>query len=74
MLTPRGIIYNLLYTNEVLGNVSGGVRQGPIHAGKFEAAISVDLDRLPVGGAGARSPTSSRSTTRAAYVIAAFIA
>lgn len=46
MLAPRGITYNLLYTNEVLGNVSGGVRQGPIHAGKFEAAISVDLDRF----------------------------
>ncbi|WP_019904853.1 carbohydrate porin [Methylobacterium sp. 77] len=44
--TARGITYNLLYTNEVLGNVAGGVRRGPIHAGKLEAALTVDLDRL----------------------------
>ncbi|GJE18817.1 Porin B [Methylobacterium marchantiae] len=46
LLAARGITYNLLYTNEVLGNVAGGVRQGPIHAGKFEAAVTLDLDRL----------------------------
>ncbi|MCJ2131963.1 carbohydrate porin [Methylobacterium sp. E-045] len=46
LLAARGIDYNLLYTNEVLGNVSGGVRRGAIHAGKFETAVTVDFDRL----------------------------
>lgn len=46
MLAARGIDYNLLYTNEVLGNVSGGVRRGAIYAGKFETAVTIDFDRL----------------------------
>ena len=45
-LGGRGLTYNLLSTNEVLGNVSGGIRRGPIHAGKLEAAFTADLDRL----------------------------
>lgn len=46
MLAKRGIFYNVLYTNEVLGNVSGGIRRGPIYAGKLETAITADLDTL----------------------------
>jgi len=46
MLAKRGILYNVLYTNEVLGNVSGGVRRGPVYAGKLETAITADLDKL----------------------------
>lgn len=46
LLAARGIDYNLLYTSEVLGNLSGGLRQGAIYAGKFETAVTVDFDRL----------------------------
>ena len=46
MLARRGILSNILYTNEVLGNVSGGIRRGPIYAGKLETAFTVDLDKL----------------------------
>jgi porin len=42
----RGIDLTFLSTNEVLGNPSGGLRTGPIYAGKVEAILSVDLDRL----------------------------
>lgn len=45
-LGTRGITYNVIYTNEILGNVSGGFRRGPIYAGKLEAIVAADLDRL----------------------------
>ncbi len=45
-LAARGVNLTLLSTNEVLGNLSGGVRTGPIYAGKVEAILSLDLDRL----------------------------
>ncbi|WP_292509195.1 carbohydrate porin [Methylobacterium sp.] len=46
LLKGRGISYNALYTNEVLGNVSGGIRRGPIYAGKLEMALTADLGVL----------------------------
>jgi porin len=45
-LQERGLSYSLIYTNEALGNVSGGVRRGAIYAGKLDAAISADLEKL----------------------------
>ncbi|SFG63795.1 carbohydrate porin [Methylobacterium gossipiicola] len=44
-LRARGIDLTLLSTHEVLGNPKGGLRTGPIYAGKSEAILSVDLDR-----------------------------
>ncbi|WP_244474853.1 carbohydrate porin [Methylobacterium sp. Leaf99] len=45
-LGARGINLTFLSTNEVLGNPSGGVRSGPIYAGKLEGILTVDLGRL----------------------------
>ncbi|WP_244474182.1 carbohydrate porin [Methylobacterium sp. Leaf87] len=42
----RGVNLTLLSTDEVLGNPHGGVRTGPIYAGKVEAILSLDLERL----------------------------
>lgn len=45
-LGSRGVTYNVIYTNEVLGNVSGGFRRGPIYAGKLETIVTADLEKL----------------------------
>ena len=45
-LAEHGITYNLIYTNDVLSNVEGGLRQGTIDQGKLEAQITVDLEKL----------------------------
>jgi porin len=45
-LAEHGITYNLIYTNDLLSNVSGGLKQGTIDQGKLEAQITVDLEKL----------------------------
>lgn len=45
-LAEHGITYNLIYTNDVLGNVSGGLRRGTIDQGKLEVQLSVDLEKF----------------------------
>lgn len=45
-LDRRGITYNLIYTNDVLSNLSGGNRRGTIVQGKLEGQLTVDLDKL----------------------------
>ena len=45
-LNDRGVTYNLIYTNDVLGNMSGGIRTGTIDQGKLEAQLLVDLEKL----------------------------
>ncbi|MCZ8313760.1 carbohydrate porin [Phreatobacter sp.] len=45
-LAERGINWNLLYTNDVLGNAVGGLRRGVINQGKLEAAMQADLEKL----------------------------
>ncbi len=45
-LSERGISYSLIYTGEVLGNVSGGVRRGGIYEGKLEGLLNADLEKL----------------------------
>lgn len=50
-LAERGITYNLLYTTDILSNMSGGLRRGTINQGKLEASVQVDLERL-VGASG----------------------
>ena len=45
-LYDHGISYNLIYTNDVLGNLSGGIRRGTIDQGKLEAQLYIDLEKL----------------------------
>ncbi len=44
-LANHGVTYSLAYTNDVLGNVSGGQRRGFIDQGKLEATLSIDLEK-----------------------------
>ncbi|MGE5164633.1 MAG: carbohydrate porin [Sphingobacteriales bacterium] len=45
-LNDRGISYNLIYTNDVLSNLSGGIRRGTIDQGKLEDQLLIDLEKL----------------------------
>jgi porin len=45
-LYDHGISYNLIYTNDVLANVSGGIRRGTIDQGKLENQLLIDLEKL----------------------------
>ena len=45
-LYDHGISYNLIYTNDVLSNLSGGIRRGTIDQGKLEAQLYIDLEKF----------------------------
>jgi porin len=45
-LESRGVFYNLIYTNDVLSNLSGGLKRGTIDQGKLEAQLLLDLEKL----------------------------
>jgi porin len=45
-LYQHGISYNFIYTNDVLSNLSGGIRRGTIDQGKLETQLYIDLDKL----------------------------
>src|SRR6476660_7785674 len=45
-LAEHGVTYNLIYTNDVLSNVAGGIRRGTIDQGKLEAQLTIDLEKL----------------------------
>ncbi len=45
-LYDQGISYNLIYTNDVLSNLSGGIRRGTIDQGKLEDQLLIDLEKL----------------------------
>ena len=45
-LAEHGVTYNLIYTNDILSNVSGGLRRGTIDQGKLEAQLTIDLEKL----------------------------
>jgi porin len=45
-LYEHGVSYNFIYTNDVLSNLSGGIKRGTIDQGKLEAQLYIDLDRL----------------------------
>ncbi len=45
-LYDHGISYNLIYTNDVLGNLSGGIKRGTIDQGKLEAQLYIDLEKF----------------------------
>jgi porin len=45
-LAQHGITYNVIYTNDVLGTVSGGQRRGFIDQGKLEFNVTADLEKV----------------------------
>jgi len=45
-LAPHGITYNLVYTNDVLANLRGGLRRGTIVQGKLDANLQIDFGKL----------------------------
>jgi porin len=45
-LAEHGITYYLIYTNDVLSNLSGGNRRGTVDQGKLENQFRVDLEKL----------------------------
>ena len=45
-LGDHGVVYNLIYTNDTLSNVSGGLRRGTINQGKLETIVTADLGKL----------------------------
>lgn len=45
-LAAHGIEFGINYTGDVLGNVSGGVKQSTHYVGLVEAGIDVDLEKL----------------------------
>ncbi len=44
-LAGHGVIYQLIYTNDVLSNLRGGLRRGTIDQGKLEAILGADLEK-----------------------------
>jgi porin len=57
-LEARGITLDLTDTSEVLGNVSGGMKQGAVFDGKTEIDLAIDLEKL-VGWTGGRFKVSA---------------
>ncbi len=45
-LAERGVVYSLLYVNDLLANVRGGLRRGVVDQGKLEGALNIDLEKL----------------------------
>ena len=45
-LSERGITYSLVYTNDVLSNLMGGLRRGTIDQGKLEGILNIDFEKL----------------------------
>ena len=45
-LYDKGLSYQLISTNDVLGNLSGGIRSGTIYQGKLETQMYIDLEKL----------------------------
>jgi porin len=45
-LFDHGVSYNLIYTNDLLSNLSGGIRRGTVDQGKLENQLLIDLEKL----------------------------
>jgi porin len=45
-LYDRGVSYNVIHTNDVPGNMRGGIRRGTVDQGKLEGQLMVDLEKL----------------------------
>lgn len=46
VLAPNGIEFGLNYIGDVMGNASGGMRQGAVHEGRFELVVDANLEKL----------------------------
>jgi porin len=46
LMAAYGVTFNFIYTNDVLGNVNGGLRRGVIDQGKLEYNMTVDFEKL----------------------------
>lgn len=44
-LADRGVTYSLMYTNDLLSNVAGGLKRGTIDQGKVEGTLSIDFGK-----------------------------
>jgi porin len=44
-LEQHGLTWTLFYTNDILSNVSGGIKRGTIDQGKFELQVATDLEK-----------------------------
>lgn len=56
-----GVNFAATYIGEVLGNASGGSKQGTIYEGRLNLAVDVDLQKLVGIDKLTFTPTSSRS-------------
>jgi porin len=45
-LSEVGVTYGFIYTSEVIGNTTGGLRRGAIFEGLLEAYVEADLEKL----------------------------
>jgi len=45
-LENHGTTFTIFYTNDVLGNLSGGIKRGTIDQGKVELLVTHDLDKI----------------------------
>ena len=45
-MSDLGINYTLIYTNDVLSNLSGGNKRGTIDQGLLEGRLAIDLEQL----------------------------
>jgi porin len=45
-LSERGLTYSFIYTNEILGSASGGLKQGAVYQGRLEGQLLADLDKM----------------------------
>lgn len=45
-LTNKGIQFQLIYFGDLLGNASGGVRQGTTYVGRLSLLVDADLEKL----------------------------
>src|SRR5262249_2509138 len=57
-LGDHGLVYNLIYTNDPLSNVAGGLKRGTINQGKLETTIAVDMGKA-IGWEGLQFFTNS---------------
>jgi porin len=46
LMAAYGVTFNFIYTNDVLGNVNGGLRRGVIDQGKLEYNMTIDFEKL----------------------------
>src|ERR1043165_8853534 len=45
-LADRGTTFNVIYTNDVLSNLAGGIKRGTVDQGKLELQVTTDLAKI----------------------------